>query len=249
MRSLSLLALPLVLVACQAPPSNTVQSSETAAAEDTMPHQAVALTATQQAGETTFNMVCWSCHANDGRGDGPAVEAGVVSSPPDFQTGGYATLTQAELEQRFQASLQGGNDPKHPHMKYVASLLKPEKFGEALAYIPALAYPPEIPGSAINGQRIFQFRCAPCHGKAGRGNGPAAASLVTIAPANFTTDTLIAKKDWQGVYNRIKEGGQSVHGSAMPTWGVILKDSDIWDLVAYLATFQPGLLSKPIWEK
>ena len=53
MRSLSLLALPLVVVACQAPPSNTAQSSGTATAEDTMPHQAVALTATQRAGEMT----------------------------------------------------------------------------------------------------------------------------------------------------------------------------------------------------
>jgi mono/diheme cytochrome c family protein len=249
MRSLTLLALPLVMVACQAPPANTSQSAETTTVQDTMPHQAVALTPTQKAGEQTFETVCWTCHANDGRGDGPAVQAGVVPPPPNFLTGGYANLTQADLEQRFQASLQGSNDPKHPHMKYVVSLLKPAKFDEALAFIPALAYPPEIPGSAIAGQRIFQFRCAPCHGKNGEGDGPAAASLVTLAPANFTKDTLIARKDWQGVYNRIKEGGKSVHGSAMPTWGVILKDSDIWDLVAYLATFQPGLLSKPSWEK
>ena len=209
-------------------------------------HQAVALTDAQKAGGITFQTVCWSCHGTDGRGDGPAVKAGVVNPPPNFLTDDYANATQATLERRFQASLQG-NDPSHPHMQYVASLLKPEKFNEALAYIPALSWPPEIPGSALNGQRIFQFRCAACHGPTGQGNGPAAASLVTMAPANFTTDTLVARKNWDGVYKRIKEGGQSIHGSAMPTWGVILDDSDIWDLVAYLATFQPGLVSKPRW--
>ena len=245
MRRLFLVALPLAVAACQAPPANTAQSAATSV-ESTAPHEAVALTATQKAGEVTFETVCWSCHGTSGRGNGPAVAAGVVTAPPNFLSPAYADVTQATLERRFQASLQG-NDPSHPHMQYVASLLKPEKFNEALAFIPALSWPPEIPGSAINGQRIFSFRCAACHGASGQGNGPAAASLVTMAPANFTTDTLIARKDWQGVYNRIKEGGKSVHGSAMPTWGVILSSDDIWDLVSYLATFQPGLLSKPRW--
>jgi len=245
MRRLLLLALPLVAAACQAPPADTTQGAG-ATAEAAAPHQAVTLTDAQKAGEVTFETVCWSCHGTSGRGDGPAVAAGVVSAPPNFLSEAYANITQATLERRFQASLQG-NDPSHPHMQYVASLLKPEKFNQALAFIPVLSWPPEIPGSAVNGQRIFQFRCAACHGATGQANGPAAASLVTMAPANFTTDTLIARKDWQAVYNRIKEGGRSVHGSAMPTWGVILSDNDIWDLVSYLATFQPGLLSKPRW--
>lgn len=248
MRRLSLLALPLVLVACQAPSADMAQSAGTTAEAATTPHQAVALSDMQKAGETTFETVCWSCHGTDGRGNGPAVQAGVVSAPPNFLTDTYANATQATLERKFQASLQG-NDPSHPHMQYVASLLKPEKFNEALSFIPALSWPEEIQGSAINGQRIFQFRCAACHGPQGQGNGPAAASLVTMAPANFTTDTLIADKDWQGLYDRIKAGGTTVHGSAMPAWGVILDDPTIWDLVSYLATFQPGKLASPHWSK
>jgi mono/diheme cytochrome c family protein len=245
MRRLSLVILPLVVVACAGPSESPQQTSGTAV--QAAPHGAVTLTDAQQKGETTFETVCWSCHGSAGRGDGPAVKAGVVSAPPSFLTDEYANATQAVLERRFQASLQGA-DPSHPHMQYVVSLLKPDRFNEALAFIPALSYPPEIPGSAINGQRIFSFRCAACHGVSGTGDGPAAPSLVTMRPANFTTDTLIAHKNWDGVFNRIKEGGQSVHGSAMPPWGVILDDADIWDLVAYLATFQPSLLSKPRWS-
>jgi hypothetical protein len=31
----------------------------------------------------------------------------------------------------------------------------------------------------------------------------------------------------------------------MPAWGVMLNDGDVWDLVSYISTFQPGVLSPP----
>ena len=33
----------------------------------------------------------------------------------------------------------------------------------------------------------------------------------------------------------------------MPPWGILLSEGEIWDVVAYLATFQPGLVSEPPW--
>ncbi len=246
MRKLVLVAASLALGACGNPPQPAAESTGGQVDTATV-HQAVALTPSQKEGQIIFQSVCWSCHATDGRGDGPAVEAGAMTSPPTFLSPKYANASLEELRERFQAGIDGP-DPNHPHMKYVASLLKPEKFSQALSYIPALSYPPEIPGSAIAGQRIFEYRCAPCHGATGQGNGPAAEFLVAVKPANFTKDTLLASKDWNAVYNKIREGGQKVHGSSMPPWGVVLSDNDIWDLVAYLATFQPGLVSKPAWE-
>jgi hypothetical protein len=65
--------------------------------------------------------------------------------------------------------------------------------------------------------------------------------------ADFTTDTLIAARDWEAVFRRIREGGRAVHGSSMPPWGIFLSVAETWDLVAFLGTFQPGALSKPIW--
>jgi cbb3-type cytochrome c oxidase subunit III len=242
-----LVAAALALGACGNQPQPAAQATS-GQVDSTEVHQAVVLTPSQQQGQIIFQSVCWSCHGNDGRGDGPAVQAGTVTSPPTFLSPKYADATLDELQQRFQVGIDG-QDPNHPHMKYVASLLKPDKFAEALAYIPALSYPPEIPGSAIAGQQIFQYRCAPCHGPSGLGNGPAAEFLVAVKPANLTQDTLIASKDWNAVYNKIREGGQKVHGSSMPPWGIILSDNDIWDLVAYLATFQPGLVNPPAWAK
>ncbi len=239
------------VVACSGPPEETPAgttqaATATSAVADTAVHQAVMLTPEQKEGQVVFESVCWTCHGSAGHGNGPARTEDIV--PPSFQTQEYATASPAVLQARFRASLEGA-DPNHPHMQYVIKLVKPEAFEAALAYIPALAYPPEIPGSAIAGQRLFQFRCAGCHGASGRGNGPGAANLVgAVKPANFTTDTLVASRDWAAVHDKIGAGGQHIHGSVMPAWDLVLSDADIWDLVAYLATFQPGLVAKPSWE-
>jgi len=248
MRNLALLALTTALAACAEPGgSPPVQSapSEPAAAASQV-HQAVALTPEQAEGKLTFESVCWTCHGAGGHGDGPARTEKV--HPPSFHTASYAAATPADLMERFRATLQG-SDPSHPHMQYVVKLVREESFARALAYVPALVYPPEIPGSAVHGQEIYQFRCAGCHGISGHGDGPGAAGLVEVKPVDFTTDTLVATGDWDAVHAKVRDGGQRVHGSTMPPWGTILTEADVWDLVAYMATFQPGLVGKPPWQE
>lgn len=244
MRKLVLSILPVALVACTEagePPEATSTGTMT---EDTDVHVAVQLTDQQEQGQVIFEAVCWTCHGTGGHGDGPASTEEIT--PPSFQTEEYAQATLASLQERFQPGVEG-QDPDHPHMQYVAKLVRPESFEAALSYVPAVAYPPEIPGSAIHGQRIYQFRCAGCHGPSGEGDGPGAENLVDMRPANFTADTLVASRNWDAVYAKIRAGGDRVHGSIMPTWDTVLSDSEIWDLVAYLATFQPGLVAEPRW--
>ncbi len=202
------------------------------------------LTAVEERGREVYETVCWSCHGTAGRGDGPAVRAGTVAHPPDFIAGGYADLTAGELQGRFHA-LFAGDATDRPHMQYVVSLLNPDRFRDALAFVPALAYPPEIGGSALAGKAMYAYRCAPCHGTSGRGDGPAAAELKEYRPADFTTDTLVAARDYDALFTRVKEGGQRVHGSSMPPWGVVFSDGEIWDLVAYVSSFQPVLSAPP----
>lgn len=195
----------------------------------------------QEAGKGMFETVCWTCHGVAGRGDGPSVVSGVVTGVPNFQTPEYAKLTVTDLRDRFSTAMEGP-DPEHPHMRYVIQFVRPERFLEGLAYIPVLTYPADMPGSAMAGLALYTTRCTGCHGEKGDGKGYAAQYLEIAKPADFTADTLIAARDFQGLFNRIKEGGLAVHGSAMPQWGVALDDNQIWDLVAYVSTFQPGVL-------
>lgn len=241
MRRLLTIAACTVFFACGGGGDSTSTGGAMTVADNDVPFF---LTATQAQGRIIYETMCWTCHGAAGRGDGPAVAAGSIPAPPSFQAADFARSTGEQLEERFTIV---GSDPKHPHMQYVSSLLKPEHFGEALSFIPALSYPPEIPGSALTGERLYDLRCVGCHGSGGHGDGPAASSLILMAPADFTTDTLIASAKWDAVFRRIREGGRAVHGSSMPPWGVILSEAQTWDLVAFLATFQPDVLSKPDW--
>ena len=249
MRKLALFAITTALAACaepsETPPAGSAPATTAVAAASEV-HLALTLSPEQQSGKVTFESVCWTCHGSGGHGDGPASTPTV--KPPTFHTPDYASASQALLLQRFQASMQGA-DASHPHMQYVVKLVTEESFKAALAYIPMLTYPPEIPGSAAHGQDIYQYRCAGCHGTSGRGDGPGAAGLVDVKPVDFTTDTLVAAANWDAMFARIRQGGDRVHGSIMPAWGQVLGDGDVWDLVAYLATFQPGVVAPPSWGR
>jgi cbb3-type cytochrome oxidase subunit 1/cbb3-type cytochrome oxidase cytochrome c subunit/mono/diheme cytochrome c family protein len=85
---------------------------------------------------------------------------------------------------------------------------------------------------ALRGKQAFARHCASCHGPAGKGDGPAAASLLP-APRDLTTahfsDAALSKALWHGV-----------RGSAMPGW----HEHSTQELLA-LAVFVRGLEDVP----
>ena len=107
-----------------------------------------------------------------------------------------------------------------------------------------IAWPPgsDLPANAPNGQRVYAQHCQVCHGPDGRGNGPAAPSLIP-RPRDFTLGDFKYKStaagqppsdaDW---INVVANGLQA---SAMPYWKGILSDADIRDVVAYVKSFSP----------
>jgi mono/diheme cytochrome c family protein len=80
--------------------------------------------------------------------------------------------------------------------------------------------------SASDGPQMFQSYCSPCHGKTGRGDGPAAAALKT-RPADLTQlakkhGGTFSDKDFE---DKINGTAVSAHGSTeMPVWGPIFRD-------------------------
>ncbi len=239
-------------LACAGQPEASADASGEAAAVEAGPGDAspmpmeaqVAAASSHVEGRQLYESLCWACHGHSGRGDGPATRAATGPAPPNFQDQAYATLSASEIQQRFAGMLEG-SDTTHPHMRSVVPLLDPARFMDALAFVPMLAYPAEIPGSALMGGVTFQNRCAPCHGRDGKGMGDLS-SVLLIPAADLTTDPFVARADFQAVFDMIKTGGSAtVHGSSMPTWGAVFGDGEIWDLVAYVATLQPGVLSPP----
>jgi len=105
--------------------------------------------------------------------------------------------------------------------------------------------------SPSSGKDMFNTYCAVCHGKDGKGNGPAAAALKKT-PADVTT--LAARNNGKfpelRVYSTIQGDSETIaHGSRdMPVWGSVFQDMSrgtqsevqlrITNLIAYVQTLQ-----------
>jgi class 3 adenylate cyclase/mono/diheme cytochrome c family protein len=82
--------------------------------------------------------------------------------------------------------------------------------------------------SMQKGARIFQKNCATCHGENADGNGVAGLNF-KIQPANLRAMAR-THKDGEFAY-KIREGRGD-----MPSWELVLTDTDIWNLVNYIKT-------------
>lgn len=122
--------------------------------------------------------------------------------------------------------------------------------GMASAVVFAQAKPPTIKREpakqtpSSDGPGMFQAYCAACHGKTGRGDGPAAAAL-KAKPADLTQlakrhGGTFSTKDFEDKIN-----GPAAHGSSeMPVWGPIFRDLSgndklrVYNLRQYIESIQ-----------
>jgi len=104
----------------------------------------------------------------------------------------------------------------------------------------------------MSGRDLFQFYCATCHGRDGKGSGPVASAL-RVPPPDLTTITkrhggTFPKANVEEILTGVKAPLPASHGSTdMPVWGPIFKALDphdttnkvrIANLVDYVASMQ-----------
>jgi len=82
------------------------------------------------------------------------------------------------------------------------------------------------------GRALYVAQCQACHGAAGHGDGPVAASL-DKKPPDFSD-----RRTWQqsdgSLFWKISEGHRP-----MPSWRPIVSETDRWNVVNYLRTLAP----------
>ncbi len=91
---------------------------------------------------------------------------------------------------------------------------------------------PVTPPQPLAGRASYAENCAPCHGAAGLGDGPAAAGL-GVPPTALGRYEAIAARSWQELFEITKNGNMA---RMMPPWKNRLTDQEIWDTVAYAWT-------------
>ena len=106
--------------------------------------------------------------------------------------------------------------------------------------------------SIADGGQLYAQNCAACHGENGAGNGvfvddlaaTGETSLQTMTgaddmtiqtPVDFTNPTRMLGASPALLQGKISRGGM---GTGMPMWGSIFTEEQIWDLIAYLYSFQ-----------
>jgi mono/diheme cytochrome c family protein len=106
--------------------------------------------------------------------------------------------------------------------------------------------------SLANGKQLYAQNCAACHGENGAGDGVfaddlKAAGLSSIqtmsgsnemtmqSPVDFTDPKRILGASPALLQGKILRGGM---GTGMPMWGSIFTEEQIWDLIAYIYSFQ-----------
>ncbi len=184
---------------------------------------------------------CYSCHGVTGRGDGPAAVR-LEPKPRNLTDDAYMSK---KTDQDLYDVISGGSAALHrfsgmPDWKHV---FYPERIWDIVAYLRTLHRPTGIiepplarKGNTDAGKRIFADYCAVCHGREGKGDGPLAA-MFGPKPFDFTDKTGMGAKRNQDLYFAIFGGGEAIGKSTfMPTWGGLLKEQEIWDVITYLRT-------------
>lgn len=122
-----------------------------------------------------------------------------------------------------------------------------DQTGTVLKHVPVKAT------SAASGEDMYTHYCAVCHGRDGKGGGPAASAL-KVAPADLS----VLSKNNRGKYPSLKvstairgDGAISAHGSKeMPVWGPLFRaisqghESEVQQRVANLTRYIESLQAK-----
>jgi mono/diheme cytochrome c family protein len=114
--------------------------------------------------------------------------------------------------------------------------LAPFALALAAATVPPAPAGFELNGDPGRGRAVYDKSCALCHGPAGQGNGPMAASL-NPGPKDLTNKAVTGKRsDWE-VYLVIRDGGKALGLSPqMFSYRTLLEDQEIRDVAAFVRT-------------
>jgi cytochrome c oxidase cbb3-type subunit 2 len=212
----------------------------------------------EDSGKQLYGRYCIGCHGPEGDGNGENAPW-IDPKPRDFTMAIFKcrstpTGTLPTDTDLFNAMTRGFVTTNMPSWLP----LSPDQRANLIAYVKTfsprwktekpgtpITIPPETPiniDSVLRGRALFQkMECWKCHGPAGHGDGPSAATLTDskdnpIRPYNFSTGTRFkCGATNQDLYRIFMTG---LDGTPMPSFADVIKPEDAWDLVHFLRTLQ-----------
>jgi mono/diheme cytochrome c family protein len=218
------------------------------------------LTGNARRGEILYQRFCVFCHG--ARGDGMGENAPYLDPRPrDLTLGTFICRSTPSGSLPLDTDLydtlgRGLNSSAMPSWNPLTRQQRTDLVAYVKSFSPRfvtekpaapIEIPKESPASADSvkrGAQLFQsMNCWSCHGKEGRGNGPAASSLTDnkgrpISPFDFTSGTRFkCGQSGRELYRDVMTG---LDGTPMPSFKDAMKPEQVWDLVHYLETLSAG---------
>ena len=193
----------------------------------------------------TFQRACRPCHGNVGAGDGPYATT-FAEPAADLRRPSSAVAADAIRFRRIRDGATSRSDrPWLSAMPAFGDDLTDEQIWGLVLLLEQLGQPgtglPEDTAAAD----VYQARCAVCHGRDGKGDGPLAAEL-TPAPRNFVTAAYHIRSTLPGsppidtdIIGSIARGMGDTAMGRFQAIGV----QTLEDLAAHLRTFAPEAFS------
>jgi mono/diheme cytochrome c family protein len=217
------------------------------------------LTGHAESGKQLYRRYCVGCHGPDGDSNGENAQW-IDPKPRDFTLATFKcrstpTGTLPTDQDLYNAVERGFVTTNMPSWRP----LTPQQRADLVAFIKTfsprwktdkagtpITIPAETPitlDSIQHGRVLFQkMECWKCHGAAGHGDGPSAATLTDskdnpIRPYNFAVGSRFKCGETNQDLYRIFMTG--LDGTPMPSFADVIQPNDAWDLVHFLRTLQP----------
>jgi len=183
-------------------------------------------------GRKLYVAYCSPCHGRNGKGDGEKVPY-LDAKPHDQSDDRYMS---ARTDEDLFRAIRFGGSAVHG-AKFMPSwreTLRPSQIWDIVSYIRMLHRTRRKRGVVARGRQLFLTYCASCHGEEAEGDGPMA-DILTPRPRSLHRSSLGKGVTELDLYFTILGGGKAMNLSEqMPSWGDVLTESDVWDLVRYL---------------
>jgi mono/diheme cytochrome c family protein/cell division septation protein DedD len=221
-------------------------------------------------GKQAYRRYCVGCHGPEGDGNGENA-TWIDPKPRDFTAAVFKcrstpTGMLPTDDDMFQAIGRGFVDTNMPAwlpltnhdradlVAYIKTFSNRWKDEPAAKPISIPTEPPVTSSSILKGREVYQkMECWKCHGSAGRGDGPSAATLTDskdnpLRPYNFAVGSRFkCGQTNQDLYRIFMTG---LDGTPMPSFADNIKPEDAWDLVHFLRTLQPmHTLEAKTWKE
>lgn len=187
-------------------------------------------------GHKLFVGHCAPCHE---QGDATGEESGEPSGADPADLTNDARLSKMTDRDLYIAIAEGGLMIHGPSiMPQWADKLTSEQTWDIIAYLRLLQRRQSYSGKRDEGKKIFEHNCSFCHGGDAKGQ-TLVSKAFTVPPPDLTDHAYQKDLTELGIYIAILGGGNAVgHSEFMPSWGEVLADREIWDLVAYIKSLE-----------